>query len=47
MWKNFSCYVFTTTQADNAEIISGNIIYDGNDLVSLNEEELRKVGGLE
>ena len=30
-------------QADNAEIISGNIIYDGNDLVSLNEEELRKV----
>ena len=34
-------------QADNAEIISGNIIYDGNDLVSLNEEELRKVRGSE
>ena len=30
-------------QADNAEIISGNIIYDGKDIVSLNEEELRKV----
>ena len=30
-------------QADNAEIISGNIIYDGKDIVSLNEEDLRKV----
>src|SRR6056300_754847 len=35
-------------QADNAKIISGNIIFDGQEMVGLNEKELRKIrwGGI-
>src|SRR6056300_1643842 len=35
-------------QADNAKIVSGNILFDGQDMVGLNEKDLRKIrwGGI-
>ena len=35
-------------QSDNAKIVSGNIIFDGQEMVGLNEKELRKIrwGGI-
>ena len=35
-------------QADNAKIVSGNILFDGQEMVGLNEKDLRKIrwGGI-
>ena len=30
-------------QADNAKIVSGNILFDGQEMVGLNEKDLRKI----